>query len=170
MRTVHFYIQLTELPPCTTLEVAFSGRFLAVFWPLGRVPRRVEPRLGHHNIGHNQVSFQWKNLDFLSKNPDFLLKNDEFIITVEKQSKIGFVFLEFRAACRSAAGIDLRQLMFAHTTDGIGLLAAVRPASTAKFINLFDTKLLVFNTQFIIFTHGRSCRRWLWRRDLSSAA
>ena len=27
-----------------------------------------------------QVSFQWKNPDFLSKNPDFLLKNVAFII------------------------------------------------------------------------------------------
>ena len=27
-----------------------------------------------------QVSFQWKNPDFLLRNPDFLLKNDDFII------------------------------------------------------------------------------------------
>ena len=27
-----------------------------------------------------QVSFQWKNPDFLLKNPDFLLKNVDFII------------------------------------------------------------------------------------------
>ena len=27
-----------------------------------------------------QVSFQWKNPDFLSKNVDFLLKNVDFII------------------------------------------------------------------------------------------
>ena len=29
---------------------------------------------------HYQVSFQWKNPDFLLKNPDFLLKNVDFII------------------------------------------------------------------------------------------
>ena len=28
----------------------------------------------------NQVSFQWKNPDFLSRNPDFLLKHVDFII------------------------------------------------------------------------------------------
>ena len=27
-----------------------------------------------------QVSFQWKNPDFLSRNPDFLLRNGEFMI------------------------------------------------------------------------------------------
>ena len=27
-----------------------------------------------------EVSFQWKNPDFLLKNPDFLLKNDAFVL------------------------------------------------------------------------------------------
>ena len=30
--------------------------------------------------GYSQVSFQWKNTDFLLKNVDFLLKNTDFII------------------------------------------------------------------------------------------
>ena len=28
----------------------------------------------------NEVSFQWKNPDFLLRNPDFLLKNVDFIL------------------------------------------------------------------------------------------
>ena len=30
--------------------------------------------------GAGQVSFQWKNPDFLFKNPDFLLKNPDFLL------------------------------------------------------------------------------------------
>ena len=38
-----------------------------------------------------QVSFQWKNPDFLSKNPDFLLKNVAFIIKTARARVLGSV-------------------------------------------------------------------------------
>ena len=31
-------------------------------------------------MDYQQVSFQWKNPDFLVKNPDFLLKNVDFVM------------------------------------------------------------------------------------------
>ena len=34
---------------------------------------------------HGQVSFQWKNPDFLLRNPDFPLKDDDFIINTVRQ-------------------------------------------------------------------------------------
>ena len=33
-----------------------------------------------HGYHETQVSFQWKNRDFLLKNPDFLLKNLDFFL------------------------------------------------------------------------------------------
>ena len=37
------------------------------------------------DVFHEQVSFQWKNPDFLLRNPDFRLKNVDFIIKQEKE-------------------------------------------------------------------------------------
>ena len=36
------------------------------------------------NRGLEQVSFQWKNPDFLLKNPDFLLKNPDFLMKTDQ--------------------------------------------------------------------------------------
>ena len=41
---------------------------------------KVGQRLLYQFNGDFQVSFQWKNPDFLFKNPDFLLKNPDFAL------------------------------------------------------------------------------------------
>ena len=41
---------------------------------------KVGQRLLYQFNGDFQVSFQWKNPDFLFKNPDFLLKNPDFLL------------------------------------------------------------------------------------------
>ena len=38
-----------------------------------------------------QVSFQWKNPDFLLKNPDFLLRNPDFLL-----KNVDFIILQLR--------------------------------------------------------------------------
>ena len=46
----------------------------------GFVVMSGEMEICYNNIFNNQVSFQWKNPDFLLKNPYILLKNPDFLL------------------------------------------------------------------------------------------
>ena len=61
--------------------------------------------LGYVDAMNTQVSFQWKNPDYLLKNPDFLLNNPHFLLkTVNFMIKHTVVPVSYRVLLSPACG------------------------------------------------------------------
>ena len=79
-----------------------------------------------------QVSFQWKNPDFLLKNPDFLLKNVDFIIIKGSAGAAPRAVADGDAAAEGAREREGRDLQEDRGAAGAGAARIRREVARAQ--------------------------------------